>query len=115
MTSYLNKMISLVEELHLPLVDEQVIEIKFIIKCLDAKIPLPSAPNMLGIEPDVMDFYKEKLSAIDYQKLELVNQLLNNFRSYISRKYGVWSLANLNTAKEIVDKYNVHSLSLIHI
>ena len=31
MTSYLNKIISLVEELHLPIVDEQVIEIKFII------------------------------------------------------------------------------------
>ncbi len=42
-------------------------------------------------------------------KAQEANNLLNNFRSFLSREYGVWSLPNLETARLIKQEYHVKS------
>lgn len=43
------------------------------------------------------------------EKAQEANNLLNNFRSFLSREYGIWSLPNLETAKLIKQEYNAKS------
>lgn len=90
------------------LVHQQVEQIDKIIACLDKKQVIKKTPIELGITPDVLeDISFEK--GISEDALEQMNNLLNNFRSFISRRYGIWSLPNLEAAQAIKKAWNIQT------
>ncbi|KRL63639.1 hypothetical protein [Lactobacillus psittaci] len=92
MTDFLTKLIKLDNELNIAELHQQVKQIINTCNLLDQKlIPLKQVPK-LGIK--VID-----------NKTKLANNLLNNFRQYLSMHYGLWSLPNLTTAKLIINRY----------
>lgn len=70
-------------------------------------MPLPEAPASLGLLPDQFEDILQEIGADKKKKLTDINNLFNNFRQYLSLKYGIWSVANLNTAKLIKEKLHV--------
>ena len=107
MKKYQNKLNKLDKELtYLPL-HKQVIAIDNIITNLENGKILQKSPNSLGFLPDSLDIMIENTGSSE--KAQEANNLLNNFRSFLSRGYGIWSLPNLETAKLIRQEYNVKS------
>lgn len=93
-------------ELSLKELHVQVNEINQIIKKLNNKQVLETPPRRLGFYPNELEELSEKLSPDRAKKLSQANNLMNNFRSFISRKFGLWSLANLQTAKQIQEAFH---------
>lgn len=107
MKKYQKKLNKLDEELdYLPL-HEQVVAINNVIATLEKGKILQKSPNSLGFLPDSLDIMIESTGSRN--KTQEANNLLNNFRSFLSREYGIWSLPNLKTAKLIKQEYNVKS------
>lgn len=107
MKKYQNKLNKLDKELNYLPLHEQVIAINNIITNLEKGKILQKSPNSLGFLPDSLDIMIENTASSE--KAQEVNNLLNNFRSFLSREYGIWSLPNLETAKLIKQEYNVKS------
>ena len=107
MKKYQNKLNKLDKELNYLPLHEQVIVINNIITHLEKGKILQKSPNSLGFLPDSLDIMIENTASSE--KAQEVNNLLNNFRSFLSREYGIWSLPNLETAKLIKQEYNVKS------
>ena len=107
MKKYQNKLNKLDKELNYLPLHEQVIAINNIITHLEKGKILQKSPNSLGFLPDSLDIMIENTASSE--KAQEVNNLLNNFRSFLSREYGIWSLPNLETAKLIKQEYNVKS------
>ena len=84
-----------------------MIAINNIITHLEKGKILQKSPNSLGFLPDSLDIMIENTGS--REKAQEANNLLNNFRSFLSREYGIWSLPNLETAKLIKQEYNVKS------
>lgn len=107
MKKYQNKLNKLDKELNYLPLHEQVIAINNIITNLENGKILQKSPNSLGFLPDSLDIMIENTGS--REKAQEVNNLLNNFRSFLSREYGIWSLSNLETAKLIKQEYGVKS------
>ena len=107
MKKYQNKLNKLDKELNYLPLHEQVIAINNIITNLEKGKILQKSPNSLGFLPDSLDIMIENTGS--REKAQEANNLLNNFRSFLSREYGIWSLPNLETAKLIKQEYNVKS------
>lgn len=107
MKKYQNKLNKLDKELNYLPLHKQVIAINNIITHLEKGKILQKSPNSLGFLPDSLDIMIENTASSE--KAQEVNNLLNNFRSFLSREYGIWSLPNLETAKLIKQEYNVKS------
>lgn len=107
MKKYQNKLNKLDKELNYLPLHEQVIAINNIIINLEKGKILQKSPNSLGFLPDSLDIMIENTGS--REKAQEANNLLNNFRSFLSREYGIWSLPNLKTAQLIKQEYNVKS------
>lgn len=107
MKKYQNKLNKLDKELNYLPLHEQVIAINNIITNLEKGKILQKSPNSLGFLPDSLDIMIENTGS--REKAQEANNLLNNFRSFLSREYGIWSLPNLETAQLIKQEYNVKS------
>lgn len=107
MKKYQNKLNKLDKELNYLPLHEQVIAINNIITNLEKGKILQKSPNSLGFLPDSLDIMIENTASSE--KAQEANNLLNNFRSFLSREYGIWSLPNLETAKLIKQEYNAKS------
>lgn len=107
MKKYQNKLNKLDKELNYLPLHEQVIAINNIIINLEKGKILQKSPNSLGFLPDSLDIMIENTGS--REKAQEANNLLNNFRSFLSREYGIWSLPNLETAQLIKQEYNVKS------
>ncbi|KRL25529.1 MAG: SAM-dependent methyltransferase [Lactobacillus kefiranofaciens] len=109
MTKFLTKLTNLDKKISDPLVHKQVEEITRIDNYVQQGRPLPRAPRRLGLLPDEFENILVKTDAAKKEELTVMNNLLNNFRQYLSLKYGIWSVANLKTAKLIKEKLEVNS------
>jgi hypothetical protein len=108
MDTYLDKLTNLDQQLQLAIVSQQVAEIKQIIAAVKAKQVLAAAPKQLGLLPDQLaDLIKVKPK--QKQQIVLVNQLLNSFRQYLSIHAGIWSMANLQTARLLKKLFHVQT------
>lgn len=107
MKKYQNKLNKLDKKLNYLPLHEQVIAINNIITNLEKGKILQKSPNSLGFLPDSLDIMIENTGS--REKAQEANNLLNNFRSFLSREYGIWSLPNLETAQLIKQEYNVKS------
>ena len=105
MYNYQNKLQILDHELSLNELHIQVNEINQIIEKLNNKEVLDKAPRRLGFYPNEIEELGEKIDSDEIKKLIMANNLLNNFRSFISREFGLWSLANLQTAQQIKESF----------
>lgn len=109
MTKYLTKLTKLDMELNSSLLHKQVVEVKLISAYVKKKKVLPHAPAKLGFLPDQFEEILNKIGTNEKEKLTAANNLLNNFRQYLSLQYGIWSIPNLQTASLIKEELNVHS------
>lgn len=91
---------------YLPL-HQQVAAIDAIIAQLENKKALTKQAPKLGFLPDALAEMINEVGADKVALCQAANELLNNFRSFISRQFGIWSLANLETAQAIVEEYHV--------
>lgn len=107
MKQYQIKLNQLDRELNYLPLHRQVDIINNIIANIQQKKILPKSPNSLGFLPDSLDIMIDNIGNKD--KVQEANNLLNNFRSFLSREYGVWSLPNLETARLIKQEYHVKS------
>lgn len=83
--------------------EDQAAEIAAIAGLLAAKKLPEKAPQPLGLLPDE----REELAAqFGADRIAKADSLLNNFRSYLSRRFGIWSLPNLTTAALIKDYFH---------
>lgn len=105
MDDFQKKLYQLQAEVSLPEIDSQVREIKKIIATLVNQQVLNVAPAKLGFEPDILETLLKKRPQ-DKKSILIINNMLNNFRSYLSRKFGLWSLANLSTVRAIQESYH---------
>lgn len=107
MTNYLHKLTMLDDEINHPLIHGQVEEIKQIDHYVGNGKPLKAAPDKLGLLPDQFEDVLKEIGNNKKRKLTDINNLFNNFRQYLSLKYGIWSIANLKTAALIKDKMQI--------
>ncbi|MCI1290227.1 MAG: class I SAM-dependent methyltransferase [Lactobacillus sp.] len=69
-------------------------------------LPSQQLPS-LGLLPD----HKADLMAqFSPQTVQQLDNLLNNFRSYLSRAFGIWSLPNLHTASLLKEKFGLQTV-----
>ena len=94
MTNYLHKLTMLDDEINHPLIHGQVEEIKQIDHYVGNGKPLKAAPDKLGLLPDQFEDVLKEIGNNKKRKLTDINNLFNNFRQYLSLKYGIWSIAN---------------------
>jgi hypothetical protein len=70
----------------------------------DQRLPEQALPP-LGLLPDqkadLAELYGEPA-------INAADNLLNNFRAYLSRAYGLWSLPNLTTARILTKSFRLH-------
>lgn len=107
MTNFRKQLINIDKKLNIPLLHDQVQEVVNILEILDKKEVLMRAPRPIGLMPDEYDELFWNLNKSERILLKQADNLLNNFRSFLSRAYGLWSLANLETAQVIKDQYQV--------
>lgn len=86
---------------------EQVQAIRQTIQDLqEQKLPTKQLPP-LGLLPDHKADLMVKFPSTAVQQLD---NLLNNFRSYLSRAFGIWSLPNLQTASLLKEKFGLQTV-----
>lgn len=107
MTEYITKITQLDHEINNKFVHHQVNEIKRIDNYVKNKKPLPEAPSKLGLLPDQFEDVLIEVGEDKRNELTAINSLFNNCRQYLSLKYGIWSIANLKTARLIKEKLGV--------
>lgn len=107
MTNFIENLTILNKQLNHPLIDNQVEEIKQIDNKVSKGKPLLKAPAKIGLLPDQFEEVLDQIGNNKQKNLTDINNLFNNFRQYLSLKYGIWSLANLQTANLIKERLNV--------
>lgn len=107
MTKFLEKANKLDQEIDFSLTHEQVREMKEVDHYVSQGKPLPVAPKKIGLLPDEFEDILGTIGQDKRKQLTDLNNLFNNFRQYLSLKYGIWSIANLQTAKLIKEKFKV--------
>ncbi|ABX27295.1 SAM-dependent methyltransferase [Lactobacillus helveticus] len=107
MTNFLHKLTMLDDEINHSTVHRQVEEIKQIDHQVAKGEPLIEAPAKLGLLPDQFEEILEEIGNNQKRKLTDINNLFNNFRQYLSLKYGVWSVPNLKTAHLIKNRLHI--------
>lgn len=107
MTEYITKINQLDQELDNEIVHRQVNEIRQIDNYVKRQKPMPQAPNMLGLLPDQFEDILADIGEDKRSSLTAINNLFNNCRQYLSLEYGIWSIANLETAGLIKDKLGI--------
>ncbi|MBP2057070.1 hypothetical protein J2Z60_000232 [Lactobacillus colini] len=107
MANFVKQLIKIDQQLNIQALHRQVEEIVKILNYLNQKQVLPAAPDPIGFMPDEYEELSLLLDRHDTLLLKQADNLLNNFRSYLSRNYGLWSLANLTTAKMIRRQYHI--------
>ncbi len=105
MSDYLSKLQALDRKIGDPAIHRQVREIEQIIKTVARHEVLPLAPAKLGLLPDQAEQTAEKRGK--YQAVKTINHLLNSFRQYLSLRFGIWSLPNLEAAFLLKQKLRV--------
>ena len=105
MTEYITKLNQLDLEIDNDIVHNQVNEIKQIDNYIKSKKPLPEAPARLGLLPDQFEDVLMEIGENKRSSLTTINNLFNNCRQYLSLEYGIWSVANLKTARLIKEKF----------
>ena len=90
----INKLAKIIQE---PIINNQVKEINKIIETINQHDVLDRRPVDLGLAPNELDEIQRKNFQSKRVAIEQINNLLNNFRSFLSRYYGIWSLPNLET------------------
>lgn len=101
MSSYLATLTRLA--LGIPAVEKQAAEVEAITNCIAARSVLAKAPQPLGLLPDQREELEQRYGR---QRVDQADNLLNNFRSFLSRRFGLWSLPNLTTAQLIKKHYH---------
>lgn len=109
MTKFLTKLNKLAQEVNHPVIQRQVEEIMQIDQQVKLGQPLTAAPGKLGLLPDEFEDILKEIGQDKKQTLTDLNNLFNNFRQYLSLQYGIWSLANLQTAQLIKDELHVQT------
>lgn len=109
MTNFLEKLTNLDKEINYPLVHRQVNEIKQVDCNVRKGKPVDQAPQKLGLLPDQFEDILSEVGDNQRKNLTDINNLFNNFRQYLSLKYGIWSVANLKTATLIKDKLQINT------
>ena len=109
MTKFLTKLTKLEQEINHPAVKRQVEEIALIDSYVQAGKPLKRAPRRLGLLPDKFEEVLVEVGPDKEGALRDLNNLLNNFRQYLSLIYGIWSLPNIQTAQLIKNKLHVQT------
>lgn len=109
MTDFLTKLDIIDKELNNNIIHKQVEEVKQINQAVTNHDVLTKAPNALGILPDQFEEILEELGNDHQRKLKIAKNMLDSVRQYLSLKYGVWSLPNLETALAIKNEFNVHT------
>ncbi|MCT3615068.1 SAM-dependent methyltransferase, partial [Lactobacillus acidophilus] len=107
MTNFLEKSVELDKIIQSPDVHQQVEEMVQIDQYVKKGMPMPKAPAPLGLLPDQFEDILQEIGINKKRKLRDINNLFNNFRQYLSLKYGIWSVANINTARLIKKKMHV--------
>lgn len=107
MTEYITKINQLDQELNSTIIHHQVNEIKQIDNYIKNKKPLSQAPKPLGLLPDQFEDVLAEIGEDKRSALTAINNLFNNCRQYLSLEYGIWSIANLQTARLIKEKFEV--------
>lgn len=110
MTNYIQKLEQLNNEIDSVKIHQQVKEIRAIVKMVAAQKPLIRAPKPLGLLPDEFETVLGKVGITKKRDLTVLNHLLNSFRQFLSLKYGIWSLPNLQTASLIRKELAVRSV-----
>lgn len=104
MSTYLHRLQSLSWLCPEPAVERQLAEIKQTSAGLEqGKLPRQAIPS-LGLLPDQTANLAQKYGR---RPVAALNNLLNNFRSYLSRAFGLWSLPNLQTAQTLKKAFAV--------
>lgn len=109
MTEFLTKLDIIDKELNNKIIHKQIEEVKQIDQAVAKHTVLESAPSGLGILPDQFEEILEELGDDQQRKLKIAQNMLDSVRQYLSLKYGVWSLPNLETALAIKNEFNVHT------
>lgn len=109
MNNYQLKINNLATIINNPAVDKQVCEINEVINALNQHKILNNRPIKLGLEPDELEQLKLGTDSKKAHAIDVLNNLLNNFRSFTSRSYGLWSLPNLQTAQLIKQIYEINT------
>lgn len=107
MTNFLTKLDKIDNELNNSIIHEQVEEVKKIDQAAASHTVLQSAPAPLGILPDQFEELLEDLGEAQRANLRIIKNMLDSVRQYISLKYGIWSLPNLETASAIKNELHV--------
>ncbi|QNQ80398.1 SAM-dependent methyltransferase [Lactobacillus sp. PV034] len=105
MNNYQKKLHHIQQIVSLPEIDLQITEIDHIIESLNKKRVLKQAPAKLGFYPDQLEELLAKRPVYKEELITLTN-LLDNFRSFLSRHFGLWSLANQTTIEAIKETYH---------
>lgn len=107
MTNFLEKSIELDKKIQSPEIHCQVEEMMRIDQYVRKGMPLSKAPEPLGLLPDQFEDVLQEIGINKKRALTDINNLFNNFRQYLSLKYGIWSIANVNTARLIKEKLHI--------
>lgn len=109
MENFVNKLVKLDKSVKVASVHQQVLEVEEIIAKINKKKVLTTRPSKLEIMPDKFEELSTELSESQIEELRVLNKLLNNFRIYLSRRYGIWSVPNLTTTSRLKQEFNVKS------
>ncbi|KRL82659.1 hypothetical protein [Lactobacillus ultunensis] len=109
MTKFLEKVNKLDQEINYSLIHEQVEAMEQVDHYVSRGKPLLVAPQRIGLMPDEFEDILTDIGQNKRKQLTDINNLFNNFRQYLSLKYGIWSIANLQTAKLIKKELNVNT------
>lgn len=108
--NYIQKLNQLNKEIDNVKIRQQVKEIQTILKMVAAQRPLTRAPKPLGLLPDEFEEVLAQVGLAKKNNLRVLNHLLNSFRQFLSLKYGIWSLPNLQTATLMKEKLHVQTV-----
>ena len=102
----INKLAKIIQE---PIITYQVKEINMACKIINNRQVLNKSLTPLGLKPDELDQLERKLPDEKKKDLYAINNLLNNFRSFLSRYFGIWSLPNQKSADLLASQFQVHT------
>lgn len=109
MTSYLDKLKHIDCILKKKSIHSQVQEVQTIVEAVQNKQILLTAPARLGFLPDEFEAILSVIGSSKRQELTTLNHLLNSVRQFLSLKYGIWSVPNVETAGLIKKELNITS------
>lgn len=107
MENFVKKLIKLDKSIKSEIIHKRVLEVEEVIETIDKKDVIATMPSKFEILPDEFEEISNQLTNKQLKDLIILNKLLTNFRSYLSRKYGIWSLPNLKAAANLKSEFNI--------